>query len=186
MQSVKELAEKRHANKNISHREHPIRPAFFDDWTAIRAKLQNEAEAFILDATTLYASVNILLYFIIHLDTANAWGVGKVGAALHQNFIKLFIEPGFDERGLIDRSRNAGYILMPGQSKKDKRQVALFGGTGLVPDLILQPGDTQDDLFVRFVKEDGLTKNEASLKAYGRDYAGTSFVNRCKRLLGEI
>lgn len=142
MRIIKRLAEDRHADSTKGHKEQPIQPVFFDDWTAIRAKLEQEAEEFIIDATTLYASVNIILYFIIHLDTANAWGVGKVGAALHQNFIKLFIEPGFTE-GLIDRQKNAGWLLMPGQSKRDKQRVVLFGGTGqvIIPDLVLPPGE---------------------------------------------
>lgn len=140
MRIVKRLAEERHADVTQSHKAQSLQPIFFDDWTAIRAKLEKEAEDFILDATTLYASVNIILYFIIHLDTANAWGVGKVGAALHQNFIKLMIEPGYDEAGLIDRRRNIGWLLMPGQHKKDRRQVQLFSGVGQSL-LVIQPGE---------------------------------------------
>lgn len=130
MDAVKKLAKQRHSDKNLSHKQHEIQPVFFDDWTAIRANIDVEAESFIVDATTLYASVNIILYFIIHLDTANAWGVGKVGAALHQNFIKLFVEPGFLGSGLIDRSKNVGWLLMPGQSKKERQRIPLFNEYG--------------------------------------------------------
>ena len=146
MQIVKRIAEDRHANKELSHKQHPIQPVFFDDWTAIRAHLLEESEAFILDATTLYASVNIILYFIIHLDTANAWGVHKIGAELKNNFVKLLIYPGYDEAGLIDRSRNKGYLMRPGETIKNKKPIALFGGTGsqlLLPDLVIQPNDPQ-------------------------------------------
>ncbi len=186
MQIVKRLAEDRHSNKNLSHKEHPLQPVFFDDWTAIAAELP-EAEEFILKATTLFASVNIILYFMIHLDTANAWGVHKIGAALKNNFVKLLIYPGYDEAGLIDRSRNRGYIIRPGETIKDKMQVSLFSGTGsqlLLPDLVIQPQKNNDDLFVQLVTS-GKSRNEASLEAYGRRYAG-DLVERGKRALGEI
>ncbi len=186
MQIVKRLAEDRHSNKNLSHKEHPLQPVFFDDWTAIAAELP-EAEEFILKATTLFASVNIILYFMIHLDTANAWGVHKIGAALKNNFVKLLIYPGYDEAGLIDRSRNRGYIIRPSETIKDKMQVSLFSGTGsqlLLPDLVIQPQKNNDDLFVQLVTS-GKSRNEASLEAYGRRYAG-DLVERGKRALGEI
>jgi hypothetical protein len=77
MRIVRKLAEDRHAS-TAGHKSHLIQPVFFDDWTSIRAKLGKEAEDFIIDATTLYASVHIVLYFIIHLDTAKAWGVGSI------------------------------------------------------------------------------------------------------------
>jgi hypothetical protein len=191
MRRIEYLAQTRHANKEMSHKEHPLQPVFFDDWTGIRAKLEQDAEKFIVDATTFYASVNIILYFMLHADTAATWGVGKVGAALHQNFIKLFIEPGFNEAGMIDRTRNVGWLLMAGQSKKDRRQVRLFNGVGqplLIPDYVNQPVTIQprdsDALFVDLVKI-GRSRNEASLEAWGRTYAG-NLVERGKRLLGEI
>ena len=185
MQIVKRLAEDRHSNKELSHKQHAIQPVFFDDWTAIRANLLAESEAFILDATTLYASVNIILYFIIHLDTANAWGVGKVGAALHQNFYKLFIEPGMNEVGLIDRSRNIGWILMPGQSKRDRKRVSLYQPL-LLPDVVIQPPrqviESNDDKFVRLVRG-GMSRNQASKIIWDRAYAG-DIAEHGKQLLG--
>lgn len=187
MRIVQKMAQKRHEDKGRSHKEQSIQPVFFDDWTAIRAKLPTEAEAFILDATTLYASVNIILYFIIHLDTANAWGVGKIGAALHQNFIKLRIEPGFNEAGLVDRSRNVGWLLYPGKSIKDKVKVRLFGGTGqplLLPDLVIQPTKKDADTYFVELVQSGLSRNKASMEAYGRAYAG-DLVDRGKKALGE-
>jgi len=179
MQIVKRLAADRHSDKNLSHKEHVLQPVFFDDWTAIRAHLLNESEAFILDATTLYASVNIILYFIIHLDTANAWGVGKVGAALHQNFYKLFIEPGMNESGLIDRSRNVGYVIYPGQSKKDRKRVALFGGIGgqlLLPDLVIQPTTDEEQAILDMVK--GGTPYHAISQAIWGDGKFGQFYNK--------
>lgn len=170
MRIVKKLAEERHTNSKMGHKEHVVQPVFFDDWTAIRAKLEKEAEDFIIDATTLYASVNIILYFIIHLDTANAWGVGKVGAALHQNFIKLRLEPGYNELGLIDRSRTTGYLLMPGQSRKEQRRVILFSGTGqqvIVPDLIQRL--TPEEGKVSFLLANGSSRSAIAREVFGDD-----------------
>jgi len=178
MRVIRRLATDRHASPNLSHKQHSIQPVFFDDWTGIRAKLEKDAEDFIIEATTLYASVNIILYFIIHLDTANAWGVGKVGAALHQNFYKLFIEPGMNEAGLIDRSRNAGYLIYPGQSKKDKKRVTLFGGTGghlLLPDLVIEPKNEESQV-LRHIAE-GAPYHTISQAVWGEGKIG-SYYNR--------
>ena len=185
MQIVKRLAEDRHSNKNLSHKQHSIQPIFFDDWTAIRAKLEKESEQFIVDATTLYASVNIVLYFIIHLDTANAWGVGKVGAALHQNFYKLFIEPGMNQNGLIDRSLNTGYVLYPGQSKRDRKRVMLFGGTGgqlLLPDLILQPSVNNRETKIIALIQAGATDKEIAQEIFEKSYLSGDNFYKVKEL----
>lgn len=185
MRIVQKMAQERHEDKNKSHKEQPIQPVFFDDWTAIRAKLPNEAEAFILDATTLYASVNIILYFIIHLDTANAWGVGKVGAALHQNFIKLRIEPGFNEAGLVDRSRNIGWLVMPGMSsRKDWKRVKLFGGLGqplLLPDLIIQPNDNRESKIISLIQS-GATDKEIAQEIFNKSYLSGDNFYKVKEL----
>jgi hypothetical protein len=169
MRIVRKLAEDRHASLD-SHKSHLIQPVFFDDWTAIRAKLGKEAEDFIIDATTLYASVNVVLYFIIHLDTANAWGVGRVGAALHQNFIKLFIDPGFNQAGLIDRTKNTGWLSMPGQAKRDKRAVTLFSGNGQAV-MLPEPVDmlTAEERLVSKLRADGLKRSAIANQVFGGD-----------------
>lgn len=194
MQIIKKLAMDRHADTSKSHKQHSIQPVFFDDWTAIRATIKEESENFIIDATTLYASVNIILYFIIHLDTGAAWGVDKVGASLKNNFIKLIVQPGYNSLGEIDRTKNIGWLIMPGQTIKDKQKIDLFSGNGSVlalPDLVIQPSEnlaqvereSNDAKFVRLVGE-GKSRNEAAQQAWGRRYAG-DLVERGKALLGE-
>jgi hypothetical protein len=131
---VEQLAKDRHKDDK-PHKQHLPQPVFIDDWTSIREKIRSEAEAFIIDATVLYASVNIILYFIIHIDTANAWGVGRIGAALKDNFIKLVIEPGYNDQGLIDRKCNRGYLIRPGETKKDRQAIKLFNSI-IIPDAI--------------------------------------------------
>lgn len=112
---VRRLVERRHADTGTGHKYHPIQPVFFDDWTPIVDAVPN-ARALVLEATTLYASVNVLLYFILHSDTANAWGVDRKGAALKDNVVKLLIVPQYDQAGLILRSQTRGYIRFAGES----------------------------------------------------------------------
>lgn len=186
MRIVSKLAQSRHADKQLSHKDHPIQPVFFDDWTAIRAKLESEAEAFILDATTLYASVNTILYFIIHLDTANAWGVGKVGAALHRNFYKLLIEIGTNQAGLIDRSQNRGFLLYPGESVRDKKPVRLFSGTGqvlLLPDAIIEP--SQQERRIIELKQTGLSYKDISEDIWGSGKYGKFYNDKIDTILAK-
>jgi hypothetical protein len=184
MRIVRKLAEDRHASP-AGHKSHQIQPVFFDDWTAIRAKLGKEAEDFIIDATTLYASVNVVLYFIIHLDTAPAWGVGKVGAALHQNFIKLFLEPGFNQAGLIDRTKNTGYLCMPGQPKRDKRPVTLFSGNGQAVNLPL-PVDvlTAEERQVSELRAAGLKRSAIAKQLFGGD--GGNQLKRVDSIISQL
>ena len=112
---IRKIVEQRHANTTKRHKEHKLLPVFFDDWTPI-VDVVAHARQLILEATTLYASVNILLYFILHSDTANAWGVDRKGAALKDNFIKLFIIPHYDANGFIVRERTRGYVRFAGES----------------------------------------------------------------------
>jgi hypothetical protein len=123
IEKVKKLAHSRHSDNSKSHKEHSIQPIFFDDWTVVIDNV-NTARNLIIEATTLYASVNIVLYFIIHSDTANAWGVDKKGAALKDNFIKLFIVPQYDTNGKVIREQTKGYIQFAGESVD--RPVKLF------------------------------------------------------------
>jgi hypothetical protein len=176
MQTIRKLAEDRHADTSKSHKEHPIQPVFFDDWTAIRATLKEQAEDFILDATTLYASVNIILYFIIHLDTGAAWGVDKLGASLKNNFIKLFIQPGYDEFGEIQRSKNTGWLIMPGQTIKDRQKIDLFSGNGAMlalPDLVLKPSTlTEQEQEIIELINSGASYKEVSEAIWGNGKYG--------------
>ncbi|GIK39533.1 MAG: hypothetical protein BroJett011_33660 [Chloroflexota bacterium] len=112
---IRRLAETRHADTTKSHKAHSIQPVFFDDWTPIVDQVDN-ARALILEATTLYSSVNILLYFVLHADTAAAWGTDKKGAALKDNFVKLFIVPTYDQTGMVVRSQTRGYIRFAGET----------------------------------------------------------------------
>ncbi|MBN1217432.1 MAG: hypothetical protein JXM69_00770 [Anaerolineae bacterium] len=114
---VRQEAQRRHADLDRLHKDHSILPVFFDDWTPIVDAVDNAREL-VLQATTLYASVNIILYFILHSDTANAWGVDRKGAALKDNFIKLFIVPHYDANGLIVREKTRGYVKFAGDNQE--------------------------------------------------------------------
>ena len=109
---VQAEAEKRHANKQMGHKEHPLLVIFFDDWTQIKRNCSN-AEQLIIDASTMYASVNLILYFIIHSDTREAWGVDRVGASLKDGLIKLIVVPRYNGKGRVDFSLTRGYVRFP-------------------------------------------------------------------------
>lgn len=145
---IRRIVEARHANPHRSHKEHKILPVFFDDWTPIVDAVSN-ARALVLEATTLYASVNVLLYFILHSDTANAWGVDRKGAALKDNFVKLFIVPSYDVGGLIVRGQTRGYIRFAGEDVD--RPARLFTAPPLIlgqasvvtPPTVLTPSEQE-------------------------------------------
>lgn len=111
---IQEKATERHDSESY-HKSHPILPVFIDDWTPTVNHVKSATDL-ILNATTMFASVNMILYFIIHSDTANAWGVGKKGAALKNNFVKLFIKPQRDLNGSLIFSQSKGEIIFPGES----------------------------------------------------------------------
>lgn len=172
---IRKIVEKRHADSDLSHKDHRILPIFFDDWTPIVEAVDN-ARSMVLEATTLYASVNILLYFILHSDTANAWGVDRKGAALKDNFIKLFLVPHYDANGLIIRERTKGYIRFAGENVD--RPVRLFntpipnvlsGSTVMEAEIIQlegegDPGPTEEEQKVLDLKAAGVTSYRAISK----------------------
>lgn len=109
---VQAEAEKRHANQAMGHKEHPLLVVFFDDWTQIKRNCAN-AEQLIIDASTMYASVNLILYFIIHSDTREAWGVDRVGASLKDGLIKMMVVPRYNSKGKVDFGLTRGYVRFP-------------------------------------------------------------------------
>lgn len=177
---VREEALKRHQNRDKGHKQHSIMPVFFDDWTNTRAELET-AEGLILDATTLYASVNIVLYFILHLDTANAWGVGKVGAALKDNFIKLRIKPHY-QGGMIVREKSTGLLIFPGE--REKHEVPLLRGqieqqqTGLV----LQPTKEEQHL-INLISAGINSRKQLSESIWGKGKYGKFYNDKMTAIL---
>ena len=122
LDGVYELAMVRH-EKGESNVPQPV---FVDDWTPIVKEIP-DVERFMISATTLFASAGVVLYFLIHSDTANAWGVGKTGAALKDNFVKLFIEATRDRRtGKVLRHLNQGYIQFPGDKERMEVELPKF------------------------------------------------------------
>jgi hypothetical protein len=167
---VRRLVEQRHAAP-VPHKSHPLQPVFFDDWTPIVEAVPS-ARALVLEATTLYASVNVLLYFILHSDTAHAWGVDRKGAALKDNFVKLLLQPVYDADGRVDRHQTRGVIRFAGESIE--RPTRLFASPPLVsqPPIILKPGRGQP------------TPVEARIVALHR--AGVSKAEICRDIWGSV
>lgn len=168
---IRRIVEARHADTSKSHKEHKVLPVFFDDWTPIVDAVPN-ARALVLEATTLYASVNVLLYFILHSDTANAWGVDRKGAALKDNFVKLYITPQYDVNGLIVRERTRGYIRFAGEDVD--RPARLF----TTPPITLgQPS-------VMTAPAVALGPNEQERKILELKAAGASYNEICRQVFG--
>ena len=110
-------AERRHADTSRGHKEHAPMVAVLDDWTPIVERC-DKAKPFIYDATTLFSSVNIVLIFLIHADTADAWGVGRKGAALTHGFVKAHIIPFYNDMGMVDRTRTTAEVALPGTAER--------------------------------------------------------------------
>lgn len=125
IEAVRREALRRHGDDSRGHKEHALKPVFFDDWTAIVEGCES-SRALIFEAATLFASVNIVLYFIIHADTSAAWGVDRKGAALKDGFVKLFILPEYDQAGNVLRYKTRGLVRLP---SGEERPAALFAGS---------------------------------------------------------
>jgi len=111
--ALRDEASRRHSHPTLGNKEHKPLLVVCDDWTPVVEQCP-EAATFILEATTLFASVNIVLLFLIHSDTAPAWGVAKKGAALKDNFLKLYVIPTYDKRGKVIRDLTRAEIKFPG------------------------------------------------------------------------
>jgi hypothetical protein len=184
---IRQLVESRHADTSRTHKQHTIQPDFFDDWTPIVDAVPN-ARALVLEATTLYASVNIILYFILHSDTAYAWGVDRKGAALKDNFIKLFIVPTYDPEGQVVRSQTRGYIRFAGEHVD--RSVKLFTtppipmgqAKEIRPKLLAGPDETESKVLA--LSKQGVSYNEISRQVWGS--TGGYQTNRIKEIIGKF
>jgi uncharacterized integral membrane protein len=183
---IRQLVESRHADTSRTHKQHSIQPVIFDDWTPIVDSVPN-ARALVLEATTLYASVNIILYFILHSDTAYAWGVDRKGAALKDNFIKLFIVPTYDPNGQVVRSQTRGYIRFAGETVD--RPVKLFAtppipmgeAREVKPKLLAGPDETESKVLALYAAR--TSYNEIARQVWGS--TGGYQTDRIKRILGK-
>jgi hypothetical protein len=119
---VKDEAQRRYDSPD-GHKTHPLLVVFFDDWSAIIAGTKELAKELIYRGSTIYASVNIILYFINHADTSPAWGVDNVGAALKDGFVKLLIAPHYDEFGRIIHDKAVGVIRFPTGEERQARLI---------------------------------------------------------------
>lgn len=180
LERVRQIAKDRHESDR-GHKEHRYQPIFLDDWTLVRAKCDNASDM-ILEASTFYASVNLLLYFIIHTDTAHAWGVGKEGAALKNNFVKLFLQPQYNNYGEVVRTRTRSYIVFPAQTTE--REIELPGAS-IAPDLVLRPNEppagTDADLVA--MAQAGMSYKDITMAAWGQ--YGKFYNDKLDRILAK-
>lgn len=182
---VRRLVEQRHAAQ-VAHKSHPIQPIFFDDWTPI-VDAVSSARALVLEATTLYASVNVLLYFILHSDTAHAWGVDRKGAALKDNFVKLLIQPAYDAAGLIDRNRTAGVIRFAGESTERPTRLFTTSPPSLGRPVVVSAGRVKpsaQEAQILKLHESGESLSEIARRVYGSK--GGKQVNQIKEIINQF
>ena len=106
------------------------------------------------------------------------------------NFFKLFIKAQKDEQGRIATGQSKGFISYPGEA--ELHEVALFSGSPLVgaaPEIVegefseAEDDVSDDEIFRKLVQEDGFSKSEASQQVFGKPYAGSSHVLRCRQVL---
>lgn len=136
-------AKRRHADKTLTHKQHSPLVAVLDDWTQIVEQCDN-AKSFIYQATTLFASVNIVLIFLVHADTADAWGVSKKGAALTHGFIKAYLIPHYNNStGQINRTQTTAEVWLPGTT--ERRPLQLESAPVLWPVTVPPATDTCSD-----------------------------------------
>jgi hypothetical protein len=180
------LVESRHADTTKSHKQHTIQLVFFDDWTPIVDSVPN-ARQLVLEATTLYASVNVILYFILHTDTAYGWGVDKKGAALKDNFIKLSIVPQYDGQGQIVRNLTRGYIRFAGESVDRPVKLFLIPPVQMGKGIEVKPnGSKADEIEARIISlhRQGASYNEIARQVWGS--TGGYQTNRIKEIVAKF
>lgn len=170
----------------------PIICAFLDDWINSTVLDSSLAEQFFVEASTRFLSAGIVPYFLLQSDSKADWGT-KHGATLKNNFVHLLLKAP-RVNGQLDHSRLNGVIVYPGD--KEQHPVLLPRGLPMLGDGLPDFGlpepakrestrpDDNDALFVELVRS-GVSRNQASMQAWGRGYAG-NMVERGKRLLGEI
>ena len=183
---VRQEAKRRHESDK-GHKSHKILPVFLDDWTTTIEEVES-ARKFVIEGNTLYASVNIILYFILHSDTADAWGVATKGASLKNDAIKLKLVSTIDQDGKVIRSETKGIVFFP---DKAGRPVDLMTGQLPVLPVEIMEADTriiENETWEHKVKDlvdGGMSKNKACYIVTGRGYGGNN-VMPIKSVLGEV
>ncbi len=101
--SIQDLALQRMAEgerKGIGGEQWPPVMVVLDDWLAAAAMFRDKSlpeeyqglpERFITDACVVMASQNISVYMIAHADTASAMNVDKIGAALKDDTLGIWV-----------------------------------------------------------------------------------------------
>lgn len=176
------LARKRHAGEMAKN---PL-PVFIDDWLWVVREVPY-AEQFVGEAGTVMASAKIVVYLILQSDTRDAFGVGRYGAMLKDNFTRLYLKPIRSDDGVIIPGVASGYLIYP--NEKDHQAVDLIRGTprcvksplslGPVELPEVEPEQAKDSgldeakiaEFVRLV-ESGQSRRSACQEVFGRAYAG--------------
>lgn len=110
--AVSQEATRRHQSK-MGHKDHPPLIIILDDWDDIVLEAPRMASRFVQKALTMYASVNIVCYFLLHDDTLPAWGLTGVGASVKNKVVKLVINKGMQADGSPNPKNSTAQIQYP-------------------------------------------------------------------------
>lgn len=104
----------------------PPRLVVIDDWTECAQMLGQDAQRFVVSATTMFASVNLIPLFCGHADTSAAWGTDRVGKSLTENFLRIRVHRA------QDGARQYG-VLYPAEVERRQEGKLVYPQHGFIP-----------------------------------------------------
>lgn len=94
------------ANEGQPFSEMELQPIFLEDFTGMTSIMdRTELERFVAQALTVYAARGLLLYFVAHSRSKEAFGLTRQGASLKDQMTRLEIIAAYDNNGNVDHSR---------------------------------------------------------------------------------
>lgn len=153
-----------------------------DEWRAITNQLGASASEAIKALLTESRKAAFSVFVASHSDRAKPLGLeGEYDLKDGFAVVRLSNING-RRQATLDTGNGETPVLLPGPFTMSQSKTMIEGS---YTSLDIEDEESRDELFVRLVGE-GMSRSEASMKAYGKSYAGTSHVQHCRRLLGEI
>ena len=170
----------------------PVMPILFDEFGIV-------ASDKVIAGNVEVLSQGARKFGVYIIAGAQTWYSDRIASSLKANLstaVQFYANSKSQSRVLIGDSA-AAEITRPGQAF-----CRLPGQAGLIelqaPDVshvldiepmridrpVIEPEEDEDDVFVRLVEE-GMSRSQASMEAYGKPYSG-KHVTRCRQVLGEI
>ncbi|MCG3210576.1 MAG: hypothetical protein FOGNACKC_04207 [Anaerolineae bacterium] len=169
----------------ITEGNHPRLTILIDEWRAIVHQLGRPASDAIKALLTESRKAAFSVFVASHSDRAKPLGLeGEYDLKDGFAIVRLALING-ERQATIDTGNGEQPAMLPGSFTATQQAANLDFELDLTP----QPAKAdeqaqQDALFVQLVNE-GMSRRQAALQAYGKEYAG-ALVTHCKNLLGEI